>query len=445
VIESEIGMSKANNAHDTVVPFPQKKEIKTTYRKHNINRNKEGSVRKINGKVYIYFIYLEERVRECSGNIWNDKNARIARQQLDRIVVAIQAGTFRFAKVFPKSKRSDYFTDKERQVYKFQMPPDQVNFKKFAGNWYSLAEESNRLSGRTLHEYGGYLDKYLIPFFGDMSMAEITPYTLEQFISWARKRKLRKKVVSNNSINKYLTLLKQICTYATVNYRWVNNYSPFQGFKMLPGTDPIENIFPFSIDEQNCLHSVLSCHWEPYFTFAFASGLRPGEQIGINESDIDWDKRLIKIRRSITTDKNGHRVEGPTKNKYSRRTIKLTDLMFNALQKQKENADRFKCKYFFCTALGKPINLSNLRRDIWLPALKRAKLQIREIKQTRHTFATIALSCGESPLWIASVMGHKNTEMIIKHYTRYVENVTHTNDGSAMNSLYDNSMGKNKE
>ena len=214
---------------------------------------------------------------------------------------------------------------------------------------------------------------------------------------------------------------------------------------MLPVTDPIENIFPFSIDEQKCLHNVLTSHWKPYFIFAFASGLRPGEQIGIKEPDINWDKRLLKVSRSITTDKNGHRIEGPTKNKYSRRTIKLTDLMFNALQKQKEIADRFQCKYFFCTALGTPIRLSNLRRDIWLPALKRAELGIRAIKQTRHTFATIALSCGENPLWIASVMGHKNTEMIIKHYTRYVENVTHTNDGSAMNNLYKNSMGKNEE
>jgi len=276
-------------------------------------------------------------------------------------------------------------------------------------------------------------------------MDDITPHNLEEFISWARKRKLRKKAVSNNSINKYLTLLKQICTQAAVDYRWVNKYSPFQGFKMLPGTDPIENIFPFSIKEQKCLENALSCHWKPYFNFAFASGLRPGEQIGLKENDIDWGKRLLWVRRSLTTDKDGHRIEGPTKNKYSRRTIKLNDLMFDALQSQKVIADRYDCVYFFCTELGTPIHLSNLRRDIWLPAMINAKLETRAIKQTRHSFATIALSCGENPLWIARVLGHKNTEMIIKHYTRYVENVTHTNDGSSMNNLYKNNMSNNEE
>jgi integrase len=43
------------------------------------------------------------------------------------------------------------------------------------------------------------------------------------------------------------------------------------------------------------------------------------------------------------------------------------------------------------------------------------------MKQTRHSFATVALSCGESPLWIAKVMGHRNTEMVIKVYSKYIE------------------------
>jgi hypothetical protein len=34
-------------------------------------------------------------------------------------------------------------------------------------------------------------------------------------------------------------------------------------------------------------------------------------------------------------DENGRRVEGGTKNKYSRRTIKLTPVMFEALEKEK--------------------------------------------------------------------------------------------------------------
>lgn len=59
---------------------------------------------------------------------------------------------------------------------------------------------------------------------------------------------------------------------------------------------------------------------------------------------------------------------------------------------------------------------------------KRAGIEYRSIKQTRHSFVTVALSCGENPLWIAKVMGHRDTNMIIRVYTRYVENIVNNKD-----------------
>ena len=46
------------------------------------------------------------------------------------------------------------------------------------------------------------------------------------------------------------------------------------------------------------------------------------------------------------------------------------------------------------------IDTSNLRRDVWNPVLEKTGLEYREMKQTRHSFATNALSCGENPLSI---------------------------------------------
>jgi integrase len=84
----------------------------------------------------------------------------------------------------------------------------------------------------------------------------------------------------------------------------------------------------------------------------------------------------------------------------------------------------------------------NLRRRVWIPSLNKAKLHIREVKQTRHSFATIALTCGESPLWIAKVMGHRDTNMIIRVYSKYVENASGANDGSMFDGAYRLASGK---
>ena len=66
------------------------------------------------------------------------------------------------------------------------------------------------------------------------------------------------------------------------------------------------------------------------------------------------------------------------------------------------------------------------------------------MKQTRHSFATNALSCGENPLWIAKVMGHRNADMIIKVYGKYIEDATGIKDGSNLDALYQGYFGNGK-
>ncbi len=93
-------------------------------------------------------------------------------------------------------------------------------------------------------------------------------------------------------------------------------------------------------------------------------------------------------------------------------------------------------KFFFSSPIGALVDTSYLRRRAWKSALKKAGLDYREMKQTRHSFATNALSCGENPLWIARVMGHRDTDMIIRVYGKYIENFNGTQDGSYLNDFY---------
>lgn len=425
-----------------ILPFTRPRGNKAGYRKSGLNRNKEGSVRNINGKVYIDFTYMGERVREPSGLDWDEKSAKYVREQIDKIIVSIRSGSFRFAEVFPHSKKRDYFREKESQVYGLKKTPDQVLLKDYIGVWYGLLKDSGRTSERTLFGYKAYANLYLIPFFGNMTFGDLNSGTFERFISWARKQRYRKREIKNETINKIFVPLKMICKSAAIEYGWGNSYSPFFGFKKLPQGDPYEKIFPFSIEEQRKLISQIPDHWKPYFRFAFCSGLRRGEQIGLKPEDIDWENKVLHIRRAITLNEDGKIIEGKTKNRYSRRTIKLTPVMFNVLNEQKMIYDQFKGNYFFCGTNGRMVDPSNLRRDVWRPALQNAGLKIREMKQTRHSFATITLSCGESPLWIAKVMGHRNTEMIIRVYGKYIENAAGSEDGTRFDQVIKGNNGE---
>lgn len=119
-------MDKINAGQVKVIDFPGPKKHSDKPRKSGLNRNKEGSVRKVNGNIYVDFMYLGERVRESSGLAWNDNNAKHVRAQLDKIIVGIKSGTFKFGKVFPNSKKTDYFVEKEQLVFGLNKTPDQV-------------------------------------------------------------------------------------------------------------------------------------------------------------------------------------------------------------------------------------------------------------------------------------------------------------------------------
>ena len=69
----------------------------------------------------------------------------------------------------------------------------------------------------------------------------------------------------------------------------------------------------------------------------------------------------------------------------------------------------------------------------------------RPMIQTRHSFATTAISLGENPLWIAHIMGHRDTDMIIKVYTKYLKNAVNNNDGNALNEIYSDVISNHEE
>jgi len=437
-------MNHRGQSEAKVIPFPQSVSRDKKSRKSGLNRNKEGSVRKVNGKVYVDFKYLGERVREPSGLVWNEQNAKTVREQLDAIIVGMKSGSFRFAEVFPNSRKQEYFREKEMLLFGGNKAPGEVLFEGYAWTWYNLLKGSERVSERTLLGYKSYLEHYLIPFFGKLAFADLYKTSFDKFISWAKKQKLRKKPISNETVNKIFVPLKMICRDAAIEHAWDNTYNPFFGFKKLPEDDPYEKISPFSPGEQDNLIAQLPDHWKPYFQFAFCSGLRQGEQVGLKPEDMDWSTKLLRVRRAITRNENGKFIEGKTKNRYSRRTIKLTQSMFEPLKAQRSIYDCFGGEYFFCSTTGRRVRPSNLRKRVWIPSLGKASLEIREMKQTRHSFATIALGCGENPLWIAKVMGHRNTDMIIKVYSRYIEDGSGSPDGARLDKAFQGIKDKDK-
>ena len=164
-----------------------------------------------------------------------------------------------------------------------------------------------------------------------------------------------------------------------------------------------------------------------FHTVAIFTGLRTSELIALKWVDIDWTSHppTAVIKHSYTK-RDGHHL---TKTPGSVRAVELRPRPVQALKEQ-QAASRLKSEFVFSNGTGGQLDRDNVMNRVWYPALKRAGIRERKPYQTRHTFATLALSAGEAIGWVAKQMGHSNTKMIIEHYYRFIPNLTRQ-DGSA--------------
>ena len=127
-----------------------------------------------------------------------------------------------------------------------------------------------------------------------------------------------------------------------------------------------------------------------------------------------------------------------TKTDGSQREVDMSQPVYEALKAQKASTGDIS-EYVFCNAEGEPIDLDNFTNRVWYPLLRHLGLEKRRPYQTRHTAATLWLAAGENPEWVARQLGHVNTIMLFKVYSRFIPNLTRQ-DGSAFDRIITGAM-----
>ena len=62
-----------------------------------------------------------------------------------------------------------------------------------------------------------------------------------------------------------------------------------------------------------------------------------------------------------------------------------------------------------------------IRQGVWKPALRRAKVKYRRPYQTRHTYASMMLTAGESLPWLAKQLGHSSIITTTSIYAKFIK------------------------
>jgi integrase len=163
------------------------------------------------------------------------------------------------------------------------------------------------------------------------------------------------------------------------------------------------------------------------FVFAAFTGLRQGEILGLTQSDINFDKGVINVVKSlkrVTVDVDNGRQSviyvGPPKTKAGIRQVPILPALVEPLKRQigkeKEKHEHLGIKYTSKSLLFSAPNLVALRGDRLTTRwkVKQDELEIEPITfhQLRHTFCTMLCEANVPIKIAADLMGHSNTEMV---------------------------------
>lgn len=156
--------------------------------------------------------------------------------------------------------------------------------------------------------------------------------------------------------------------------------------------------------------------------FALWTGLRTSELVALDWGDVDFIRGEVMITRAMTQASRGA-AEIP-KTAAGRRAVKLLGPAMTALKAQKAQKE-----HTFLAGeevFQNPRTLARwtgdgpIRKTMWAHAVKKAGVRYRRPYQTRHTYASMMLSAGEHPMWVAQQMGHSDWTMIARVYGRWM-------------------------
>ena len=175
------------------------------------------------------------------------------------------------------------------------------------------------------------------------------------------------------------------------------------------------------------------------FTLLLFTGLRRGEALGLQWPDVDIEKSLITVRRTLQyTPARGEFIDD-TKTEQSKRSLKVPDSLMALLREYKASqaqqrllmGDRWQdTGFLFTRDDGRPMwhNTPYLRLQKILAAHGMRKVNLHSL---RHTNATLLIQQGVNVRAISGRLGHSQTSTTMNIYAHQLQSA----DAAASDAL----------
>ena len=226
-----------------------------------------------------------------------------------------------------------------------------------------------------------HLKTYIRKHLGKILLHELTPQIQQNFVTL-----LSKKVSRKTCLNVLGTLSSMMRTAKT----WGYCTQPVTAGQLALPADKIHNQPRFFTGEQaRKIITIASDPWRTMFAMAAMTGLRVGEVVGLQKQDLDFERRVIHVRRSAWYS----RVQ-TVKSKASQAPVAMANtlatLLGEYLATWKENPEGF----LFLNRNGRPYAANKVVEFGLWPVFDKLKIPRAGMHAFRHCHASLLMDVG---------------------------------------------------
>ena len=277
--------------------------------------------------------------------------------------------------------------------------------------------ERERVKPRTYSRYKGLIVQHILPELGDTQIDDLGRRQISEFlIAHQADGNLRGgEALSATSTNLMLIVLNAAFTYACDMELLPAN--PCDRIRRVPG--PPSQVEAFTREEQRRLEEAIAVSEDRRLfgiRLCLYTGLRIGELLGLEWQDVDMEKGILHIQKTVYREKNAEGewqlfVDRP-KTAASERMVPLPGYLAEDLRIYRRGA-----RSGFVIENKKAERMS-IRSYQYLFERLTGKAGVRKLNfhALRHTFATRALECGMDIKTLSELMGHKNATITLNRY-----------------------------
>ncbi|ADL52171.1 tyrosine-type recombinase/integrase [Clostridium cellulovorans] len=302
---------------------------------------------------------------------------------------------------------------------------------------YEVVRISNKIKPTTFSRYEGVFRNYIeTSELYSLRLGTIKSIQIQRYYN-----NLYDSGKTTSSIKYLNKLMKQFFNYAVDGGYMLKN--PCDGKKIvIPGevkSETEDELEYFSGEEIEKLKLAANDHsLKGLILVALGTGLRRGELLGMDWSDIDKENLTISIERTVIKtyiiDSDGSRVRKNIvqipKTKTSIRTVSFPEKLLSIFEEVKAKQDEYKARFpesfaenefdfVFTSSTGNLLDSTNISHS-WDNLLEKNNIPHKKFHALRHTFATQLFSKGIPTEVVSKLLGHSDPALTRKIYIHVI-------------------------